>query len=417
MLNIIDINHHALELLKTGKSNARATHLPMESDGLISIINNEAKYDSGAPIPFLPFTRLNSDKERAACLEEMEKVVASGQFTSGDFITRLEKRLAASYRATACIATSSGTDALKIALKAIGVGAGDEVIVPPNSFAATENAIFSIGAKPVYANIDASFNLNPTEIPRLVTPRTKAILAVCLYGSVRNMSAISQEARHHELRVIIDAAQCFGIPDIINYGDVVTLSFNPFKNIGGFGKAGALLTCSSAIAKRARQFSYHGFCEGKKNVKAQNWGFNSRMDNIQAATLLAKLTFFALNALKRSYLAYRYINKLALLEHRGFITLPIEQTANTWHLFPIRVNAGKRDELIRFAKIMNIEFDIYYPILGYDGANEFALTYQDKISFATSRSIHATVLHIPLHNHMSLAEQDRIVGVINQFFQ
>ncbi|WP_246235807.1 DegT/DnrJ/EryC1/StrS family aminotransferase [Acerihabitans arboris] len=389
----------------------------MEKESLINIINNESRYDDGAPIPFLPFTRLNSSKERTACLAEMEKVVTSGQFTSGDAITRLEKQLADYYRATSCIATSSGTDALKIALKAIGVEPGDEVIVPPNSFAATENAIFSIGAKPVYANIDASFNLNPAEIPRLITTRTKAILAVCLYGSVRNMRAISQEARHHELRVIIDAAQCFGVPDLIGCCDVVTLSFNPFKNIGGFGKSGALLTYSSAIAKRARQFSHHGFSEGKKNVKAQNWGFNSRIDNIQAATLLAKFTFFAINALKRSYLAYRYINKLTPLEKRELITLPVEKTENTWHLFPIRVNAGKRDELIRFAKIMNIEFDIYYPILGYEGANEYALTYQDKISFATSRSIHATVLHIPLHNHMSIREQDRIVDILYEFFQ
>lgn len=417
MLNIIDINHLASELLEAGKSSMKLAQLPTEKEGLINVINNEASYENGAAIPFLPFARLNSSKERAACLEKMAKVVASGQFTSGDFIARLEKRLAEYYRASSCIATSSGTDALKIALKAVGVGAGDEVIVPPNSFAATENAIFSIGARPVYGNIDASFNLSPSEIPRLVTARTKAILAVCLYGSIRNMSAIAQEARHHELRVIIDAAQCFGIPDIINYGDVVTLSFNPFKNIGGFGKSGALLTCSSAIAKRARQFSHHGFCEGKKNVKVQNWGYNSRMDNIQAATLLAKLSFFTLNALKRSYLAYRYIKKLTPLENRGCITLPVEKKANTWNLFPIRVIAGKRDELIRFAKIMNIEFDIYYPILGYDGANEYALTYQDKINFATSRSIHASVLQIPLHNHMSLEEQDRIVSVIHQFFQ
>lgn len=417
MLNIIAINHLALELLTSGKSRLNLNNLPMEKETLNKIIHNESRYDNSSSIPFLPFDRLNSLKERTACLEVMETVVNSGQFTCGDFITRLEKQLADYYQASACVATSSGTDALKIALKAVGVEEGDEVIVPPNSFAATENAIFSIGAKPVYANIDASFNLNPTEIPRLVTARTKAILAVCLYGSVRNMRAISQEAEHHELRVIIDAAQCFGIADIIGYCDAVALSFNPFKNIGGFGKSGALLTCSSVIAKRARQFSYHGFSEGKKNVKVQNWGFNSRMDSIQAATLLAKLNFFTLNALKRSYLAYRYISKLTPLEKRGLITLPIEKTENTWHLFPLRVINGKRDELIRFAKIMNIEFDIYYPILGYDGANEYALSYQDKISFATSRSIHASVLHIPLHNHMSLEEQDRIVAILNEFFQ
>lgn len=416
MLNIIDINHLALELLYSGKSQLKLKDLPSNQENLINIINNESRYEDGASIPFLPYSRLNSCKEREACLEQMGKVVASGQFTSGDFITQLEKQLAEYYLATACIATSSGTEALKVALKAIGVDAGDEVIVPPNSFGATENAIFSIGAKPVYANIDASFNLNPAEIPRLITPRTKAILAVCLYGSVRNMRAIAQEAKNHELRLIIDAAQCFGIPTIMEYCDVTVLSFNPFKNLGGFGKAGALLTASSAIAKRARQFSFQRYTEGNKNIKALNWGFNGRIDNIQAATLLAKMAFFPLNTLKRAYLAYRYIEKLKRLEERDMITLPIERAENSWHLFPIRVNSGKRDELIRFAKIMNIEFDIYYPILGYEEVNDYSRTYQDKLSFATSRSIHATVLHIPLHNHMSISEQNRVIDVIHTFF-
>ncbi|MEA9389574.1 aminotransferase class I/II-fold pyridoxal phosphate-dependent enzyme [Acerihabitans sp. TG2] len=365
----------------------------------------------------MPLSRLNSAEELAACRGAMEQITATGQFTDGDFIIQLEKLLEAFYQATTCIATSSGTDALKIALKSIGVDAGDEIIVPPNAFSATENAILSIGAKPVYANIDDSFNLNPGEIARLVTDRTKAILAVCLYGSMRNIREIAHQAAQHELRVIVDAAQCFGMPELLQFCDVIALSFNPCKNIGGFGKAGALLTSSSEFAKKARQFSSHGFAESKKNVQAQHCGLNSRMDNLQAALLIRKFDFFEINALKRSFLAYRYLHRLKPLDEAHNIILPIETRENTWHLFPIRINDGRRDEMIRYAKIMNIEFDIYYPTLGFDGINNHPLTDQDKVCYATTSNIHASVLHIPLHNHMSIEEQDKVIATLYDFFK
>ncbi|WP_413735661.1 aminotransferase class I/II-fold pyridoxal phosphate-dependent enzyme [Sodalis sp. RH21] len=365
----------------------------------------------------MPSARINSVNEQTACLAMMAEVVNSGQFAGGDAIIRLEKLLEEYYQATSCIATSSGADALKIALAAIGVGAGDEIIIPHNAFAATENAIFSIGAKPVYANIDESFNINPTEIARLATDKTKAVLAVCLYGSIRNMQQISREAECHELRVIIDAAQCFGIPEILRFSDAVALSFNPVKNIGGFGKSGALLTYSTEIAKRARQFSHHGIVEGEIHVKAHGRGFNSRMDNIQASAILAKFGFFEVNALKRAFLAYRYINQLTLLERKGRIILPIERLGNTWHLFPIRVNEAKRDELIRYAKIMNVEFDIHCTPPGHGDAHDYTPLHRDKISFPMSSFIYFSVLHIPLHNHMSLEEQDTVIKVIYDFFK
>jgi len=197
----------------------------------------------------------------------------------------------------------------------------------------------------------------------------------------------------------------------------MTLSFNPCKNIGGFGKAGALLTASSEIAKKARQFSYHGFAESKKNIKVQDWGLNSRMDNLQAALLITKFDFFEINALKRSFLAYRYLHRLKSLDEAHKIILPIETCENTWHLFPIRINDGRRDEMIRYANIMNIEFDIYYPTLGFDGINNYPLTYHDKVSYATTRDIHASVLHIPLHNHMSIEEQDKVIAILYDFFK
>ncbi|HAF1401541.1 TPA: aminotransferase class V-fold PLP-dependent enzyme, partial [Salmonella enterica] len=207
-------------------------------------INNESEYDDSGSVSFLPLSRLNSRSERAEAKDIISVVIESGCFTSGPYIGEVEETLRIFYGAHTCIATSSGTDALKIALKSVGVGPGDEVIVPLNSFAATENAVMAVGAVPVFANIDSSFNMLPDEVERLRTTRTKAVLPVCLYGSCMYIDAIHRIARKADIPVIVDAAQCFGIRSLIGHCDLLALSFNPFKNIGSFGKSGAVLTRS-----------------------------------------------------------------------------------------------------------------------------------------------------------------------------
>lgn len=364
-------------------------------------------------IPFLPLDRLNSDEEINDSKKVVSQVISTGAFTSGPYISQVENDLKSFYKAKSCIATSSGTDALMVALKSVGIGHGDEVILPLNSFAATENAVMAIGATPIFANIDQSFNLVPTEIERLITKKTKAVLPVCLYGSVDNIRETYQVAKRLDLSVILDAAQCFGIQDLINHCDVMALSFNPFKNIGTFGKSGALLTRYEEIGICARQYSYHGFEEGKKNVKAQNWGFNSRIDNMQAAILTVKLQHFEKNAVRRGVLAAKYIQGLSeLFEH---ITLPEQSNENTWHLFPLLLNEYRRDELVNFAKNKGVELDTFYPYLSHQGSHELAKNYPNKGQFLPSEDIHMRLVHLPLHNHMSPEEQDRIIGVIHEF--
>ncbi|WP_114193261.1 DegT/DnrJ/EryC1/StrS family aminotransferase [Edaphovirga cremea] len=377
-------------------------------------ILTESEYEPSEKIAFLPLNRLNSATERKECFQIISDVIESGYFTSGPFIAEIEKYLGDFYAAEAAIAASSGTDALKIALKAVGVGVGDEVILPLNSFAATENAVMAIGATPIFTNIDYSNNMVPEEVERLRTSRTRAVLPVCLYGSARNLLEIYKISRRLDIPVIVDAAQCFGIQKVIDSCDILTLSFNPFKNIGSYGKSGAVLTRSNELACLARQYSYHGFAEGKKNIKAQDWGLNSRMDNMQAAVLKVKMTHFEKNATKRCFLAARYILSLQHLNEE--LTLPVEIYENTWHLFPLSLRHKKRDDLLQFARERNVELDIYYPVLSHCGSHDLAVHYPDHGQFIHSEGFHACLIHLPLHNHMSLQEQDIVIEVLNDFF-
>ena len=378
-------------------------------------INDEHEYNGSGEISFLPLSRLNSRQERQECRDIISDVIESGLFTSGPYIGKIEESLRSFYCAHTFIATSSGTDALKIALKSVGVGSGDEVIFPLNSFAATENAVMAVGAVPVFANIDSSFNMLPEEVVRLKTSKTKAVLPVCLYGSCRYIDVIHRIAREADISIIVDAAQCFGIRSLIDCCDLLILSFNPFKNIASFGKSGAMLTQSPELALIARQYSYHGFAEGKKNIKAQDWGFNSRMDNMQAATLSVKLEHFENNTKKRCLLAARYHLRLADLSNK--IMLPPEKNQNTWHLFPIVIRQGERDSLFSFARERRIELDIYYPALSHRGQHPLAKHYPTPEQFSSSEIIHSALFHLPLHNHMSLQEQNRVIEVLYDYFK
>lgn len=416
MKDVTSINQELRSLFESKEAIIHLDQSELRYSDVVKLIKSESEFIEGKHISFLPLERLNSSKERNECLKAISTVIATGYFTSGAFIEQLELALKDFYNAHTCIATSSGTNALKIGLKAVGVEAGDEVILPVNSFAATENAIFSIGAVPRFANIDASYNISSSEIERITTSRTKAVVPVGLYGSVRNIKEVFHEARKRDLKIVIDAAQCFGITELIKYGDLIALSFNPFKNIGSYGKSGALLTSCESASSLARQYSYHGFEQNRKNIKIQNWGFNSRMDNMQAAIILTKLRLFERNATKRSFLAMRYFKKMKDLD-QARLELPLERVKNTWHLFPILIKKGSRDALISFAKDQGVELDIYYPILSHRYCSPYAINYSKKGQFEISERIHKNLVHIPLHNHMSLEEQDRTIEVINAFLK
>lgn len=367
-------------------------------------------------IEFMPVNRLISQDEVEKIIGVLKDVLPTGQFTSGPFSKKLEEVIGSYLNKKFVIATSSGTDALMVSLLSIGIQPGDEVIMPANSFAATENAVLAVGAKPIFVDIDQkSYCIDPSKIEEAITPKTKCILPVHLYGKQCEMKKIREIAGIYQLRVIEDACQAIGSSNLGEYGDIIVLSFNPYKNFGVCGKAGAIVTDNETLAIRCNQYSYHGFEIDKKNKKVLDFGFNSKIDNLQAAIGLERIKYLSYNNLKRVYLAQRYIRELKDLEDRGLIKLPMMTEDNVWHLFPIRVENGRRDELKnKLYQLYNIETDIYYPVLSHKQNTKWIKENDLQNNMFNTEQVHKEILHLPLHPNMMLEEQNFVLeGLFN----
>lgn len=378
--------------------------IDIEKDIFINIFN-------GGKVSFLPMDRLLSQEEKINIIKELSNVIESGQFTSGPYTEKFEREMTNFLDAKFTILCSSGTDAMKIALTSLGIGFGDEVIMPANSFAATENAVLACGVIPVLADVNLEdYNIDPDKIEEKISSRTKGILPVHLYGKLAKMQKIKEIADRHGLKVIEDACQAIGVSGVGKYSDCAILSFNPFKNFGVCGKAGAIITDSDLLAKKCCSVAYHGFEIGKKNVKSEAYGFNSRIDNFQSAAGLVRLPFLSLNNFKRLYLAKRYIDNLGELMRQGKILLPEFSADNSWHLFPIQIISGAcRDEVKRMLSESNIETDIYYPVLTHHQRTPLKEKYFNKVSLENTELTHKRLLNIPLYNNLTLREQDIII--------
>ncbi|PFN00206.1 DegT/DnrJ/EryC1/StrS aminotransferase family protein [Bacillus cereus] len=367
-------------------------------------------------IEFMPVSRLISQDEVEKIIGVLKDVLLTGQFTSGPFSKKLEEVIGSYLNKKFVIATSSGTDALMVSLLSIGIQPGDEVIMPANSFAATENAVLAVGAKPIFVDIDPkSYCIDPSKIEEAITQKTKCILPVHLYGKQCEMKKIREIADIYQLRVIEDACQAIGSSNLGEYGDIIVLSFNPYKNFGVCGKAGAIVTDNETLAIRCNQFSYHGFEIDKKNKKVLDFGFNSKIDNLQAAIGLERIKYLSYNNLKRAYLAQRYIRDLKELEDRELIKLPKMTEDNVWHLFPIRVENGRRDELKnKLYQLYNIETDIYYPVLSHKQSTKWVKENDLQKNIFNTEQVHKEILHLPLHPNMMLEEQNFVLeGLFN----
>ncbi|PHB10032.1 3-oxo-glucose-6-phosphate--glutamate aminotransferase [Bacillus wiedmannii] len=367
-------------------------------------------------IEFMPVNRLISQDEVEKIIGVLKDVLPTGQFTSGPFSTKLEEVIGNYLNKKFVIATSSGTDALIVSLLSIGIQPGDEVIMPANSFAATENAVLAVGAKPIFVDIDQkSYCIDPSKIEEAITKKTKCILPVHLYGKQCEMKKIREIADGYQLRVIEDACQAIGSSNLGEYGDIIVLSFNPYKNFGVCGKAGAIVTDNETLAIRCNQYSYHGFEIDKKNKKVLDFGFNSKIDNLQVAIGLERIKYLSYNNLKRAYLAQRYICGLKELEDRELIKLPTMTEDNVWHLFPIRIENGRRDELKnKLYQLYNIETDIYYPVLSHKQNTKWVKENDLQNNMLITEQIHKEILHLPLHPNMMLEEQNFVLeGLFN----
>lgn len=381
---------------------------------LETIIKLNKKNHLQKKIKFLPLDNLNSQEEKLESLKAFKKTLNEGEFTSGKFIEIFETQLKEIYNCKNIIATCSGTMALQISLVASNVGHGDEVLVPVNSFAATENAVHSVGAKPIFIDVDESFNMNPKIIKKNITSKTKAIIPVCLYGSIKNIQEICKIAKKNNLISIVDAAQAFGIASIIKQSDFVILSFNPFKNFGGMGKSGAILTKHKKMYNDLIAITYHGFNKLKKNHKKLDWGFNGKIDNIQAAILSAKMKYWPINSLKRAFLARRYIDKISEIS-KDLYTVPKFTKFNTWHLFPLLIEKNKKNKLIKFLKKKGIETDLYYPKLSFEHNTKYSKKFKKK-NFYNAIKLKKKLLHLPIYNKFSLHEQDKVIRALNLFY-
>ncbi|HEV1994161.1 MAG TPA: DegT/DnrJ/EryC1/StrS family aminotransferase [Candidatus Acidoferrum sp.] len=291
----------------------------------------------------------------------IEDVFSSQQFILGRQGEALEQEIAGVCGVAHGVGAASGTDALILALRVCGVGAGDEVLLPPFTFVATGSAVSALRARPVFADIDAAtFNLDPHELERRITPRTRAIVAVHLYGLPADMDPILAFAREHSLPVIEDAAQAIGASykgrPVGSLGDAGCISFYPTKNLGAYGDAGMLVTNSAEIAKRARRLRNHG--QTGKYVSDEP-GLNSRLDELQAAILRVKLKHLPEWQRARQQHAAEYSR---LLEGIAGLTTPRVPAGceHVYHQYTIRL--PERDRVLKTLAEQKIGSRVYYPV-------------------------------------------------------
>lgn len=286
-------------------------------------------------------------------------VVSQTAFIGGRYAAAFESEFAKYIGAEHCVAVANGTDAIEIALRAAGVGPGDEVVVPANTFLATAEGVTNIGADVVFVDCHPdTYNIDPALIEEKITPRTKAIMVVHLYGLPAEMEEIMAIARRHGLLVIEDCAQAHGATyrgqKVGTFGDAATFSFYPSKNLGAFGDAGGIVTNSSQVADLARLIANHGQASKNKHTMV---GRNSRMDGIQAAVLSVKLPHLDDWLEARRANAHRYSRNLAV----NGIVVPseAEHSEHTYHLYVVRVE--NRDAVQAQLGEAGIETGIHYP--------------------------------------------------------
>ena len=343
--------------------------------------------------------------------EKAIEVLRSGWYVLGKEVQEFEREFAEYTGARHCVGVASGLDALWIAFRLLGIGAGDEVIVQGNTYIASVMGITINGATPVFVEPDEYFNMDASKIKEKITNRTKAVLVVHLYGQASNMEPIVQICREHNLKLVEDCAQSHGA--LFNgkmtgtFGDIGCFSFYPSKNLGAFGDAGAIVTNDDKIAEDARVFRNYG---SEKRYYNKVVGTNSRLDEIQAGFLRVRLKHLTDLAAEKARICDRYLNELT----NPKIMLPKIRDGAThiWHQFVIR--SDERNELIQYLDQKGIGTIIHYPIpphlseaYQYLGLGEGTLPVTEKYA--------KTVLSIPLYNGMTKEEQDRVIEAINAF--
>ena len=339
-----------------------------------------------------------------------QRVLRSGQFIGGPEVDAFEREVADYLGTTHAVGVNSGTDALVIGLRALGIGPGDEVITTPFSFFATAESISNVGATPVFVDIDErTFNIDPTLIEPAITPNTKAIMPVHLYGRPCAMDAIMDIAERRGLKVIEDCAQSFGARfqgrQTGTIGHVGAYSFFPSKNLGGFGDGGLIATDDDRVAELARMLRAHG---SKQKYRNEMLGYNSRLDALQAALLQVKLPHVDAWNQARVEAARRYGASLDSLH--GIVT-PEVVDGHVFHQYTIRATNGQRDALTDVLAAAGVGSMVYYPV----PQSELPVYASSCGRHEHSQRAATEVLSVPIWPRIGAEVQSQVARVLEAF--
>jgi dTDP-4-amino-4,6-dideoxygalactose transaminase len=368
--------------------------------------------EKGPTVPFLDLSAAQS--EVAAELEQaFHRTLKSGWFILGRECQRFEAEFARYCGVKHCIGVGNGLEALHLILRAAGIGPGDEVIVPSNTYIATWLAVSYAGATPVPVEPDPkTFNINPALVEKAITPRTKAVLAVHLYGRVADITTLDTICKAHKIALFEDAAQAHG--SRLNgvrtgaLGLAAGFSFYPGKNLGALGDAGAVTTNSDDLAEKIRILRNYG---SQKKYYNEVQGYNSRLDEIQAAFLLAKLPKLDEWNERRVRLADRYSESLSGLPD---IEIPPSGLAgeHTWHLYVIR--SGKRTQLVDFLSSQGVNTLIHYPVPPHRSGAYAEANYSNQ-ALSLAESLADTVLSLPIGPHLTDQQQSVVIQAVRNW--
>lgn len=360
----------------------------------------------------IPFIDLKTQYQalKPQIQERINRVLEHGQYIMGPEVRELEERLADYVGVKHCIAVSSGTDSLLIALMALGIGRGDEVITTPFTFIATGEMIALLGAIPVFVDIDPrTYNIDPEKIAAAITSKTRAIMPVSLYGQCADMDAINAVADKHGLPVIEDGAQSFGATykgrKSCGLSTIGSTSFFPSKPLGGYGDGGALFTDEDELAKLMREIRVHG---QDRRYHHPRIGVNGRLDTLQAAIILVKLDRFDWEVEQRKIIGQRYTQLLS--EKKGVIT-PYIAPENTSVYAQYTIQINNRDQVIQRLKGASIPTAVHYPVPLHQQP-VFESFDQKNTSFSVVEKIAQRVVSLPMHPNLPETSQRMLAELL-----
>ena len=355
--------------------------------------------------------RAQYEAHRAAIDEAIRRVLESGRYVLGEEVVAFEREFASYIGVSDAVGVGSGTEALHLALAACGLGRGDEVITVAHTAVATVAAIELAGATPVFVDVEPYyFTLDPEQLEAAVTPKTKAIVPVHIYGQAADLEAINSIARRHGLRVIEDCAQAHGATyrerKVGAWGDIACFSFYPTKNLGAIGDGGAITTNDPELAEQVRYLREYGWVE--RNVSAVS-GWNSRLDELQAAILRVKLRFLEADNERRCTIADLYDEVLADSD----LVLPKqrEDATHVFHLYVVRSNA--REDLLSRLRGAGVEPAIHYPVPVH-----LQPAYRGRLSASNLKNterLATEILSLPIYPELADADVERIAAACGRY--